>query len=89
MVQITVSNDNYAALLNAYAGEEVQVGHVNGGRMCNVVVKLIKTSNSTNAVKMTKEQIEKALGHPIEIVESDVESPIIAVERLPKRGFFR
>ena len=89
MVQITVSNDNYAALLNAAAGEEVQIGHVNGGKMSNVVVKLIKASNSTNPVKMTKAQIEEALGYPIEIVLPEAKGTIIAVENLTKRGFFR
>lgn len=88
MVKITVSNDNYAALLNAEVGEEVQIGHIGGGGVNRVVVKLTKVANAPSPVKMTVDQIEAALGYPVEIV-SEKDTHIVVVEDHTRRGFFK
>ena len=50
MKRITVSSDNFTTLLEASVGEEIQIGHVNGGKQCRELVVLKKIANSMSNI---------------------------------------
>lgn len=68
MLELTVSKDNYEAMLFAQPDEEILIRHIERGRKVGAGIMLHKKDIIDCPVEMTIREIEEALGHKVKII---------------------